>query len=712
MHLNLACGAIPTPSQGLKKKHNVVGMHPVVISAKRYDGMQSRANQREHQERLQAVEEEQRYKQYLIEGNKALMEHMPNVSAATKDDDELQASRDAALAAKVKDPRTTHLLEEKRKERIMRANNMLMSMKPGPRALQQALYESDVYHQRKYYEGLTAEIKTTQRQHDFRTDQMCPETLIPFGNITEEQVKAEEVQRAVELRDFYLKDMAERKDRKALEKEEEIAAAIIDREHCRLLHEKEQRELNALKAKKREFCRLAYKEAVQEKAARAKHERISNAIDDRIICVDVTARRELDKRYNQQLKDMRAKQICEREARALAVCCAQRAQQTGELKQQQSIVDRHEAETEMDEARRQCQKQQLAKERHAYELVEREQAEAKQQLAKEIRRYEFATRLRNASVNEEFTNSEKRRHNIEAAELRNILYGQREQFLQQRQDEMMRITACQEDPYLQDDVRFFDKAVEIMQDSQEKGRPLYPIAKAVEIYKRENLVDLQPEGKSVQRNRLRDYCWPGYHTKADLAYRKYEHRENCRVEMERDRHTIFNNCIKITKMAADEQPYKQCESNGLIKCYETNNGNLIRQSSSHMNLFKPKVEKIAREFALSINSGDGCSEIMIAKNAASQGSSAKKSNSQDSSAAKQSHSPTASSKPDCTLCVNAGAKCAGRCTAGAAHRLRKSQPDLTKCWTARPQPAKQATHTNYVQTTKVLDDFKISKPQA
>ncbi|ALC41894.1 Crtp, partial [Drosophila busckii] len=566
---NRACGAKLGHTELIRIRNRYT---PVVISAQRYNGVVSRSRMEEKQQKLAEQQEDERFNQYLQAGNAALVKRFTNMDRLT-----IAQMKQARLDQELKDAAVRERMvrledEQMRKERVLRAHILLNNMKAGPRALQQAMLLGERFYQQTYNDKVNRDIAEEERKQRELEDRMCPMTLIPFGKITEEQIKAEEEQRTRAFRADFMKDLLERRQQKQQEEEEYICECRIERAQYQCLHEKELKAAEQLKQKKREFCRRAYHDAMREKAKRLKYEKMCDSIQDRLNCVSNVAHRKLDRRFNEDVLRMRALKIRERDARAARVGQLMKAKERKEQEQQDGYMAQYELEVEIDEARRQCQKEDLANKRRAYEAEERKQLEEKRQREAQIRRFEVATRFKNAEVNDYFEQSSKRKRDAATAQLAQQLTGQRDDYLKRRQDERMYMSACQADPYLQDDVYFYDEAVRLMNRSREEGRPMFPVAAAAANYRKKNQLDMQPEGRLVRRSRLRDYCWPGYHELADLAYRKYEHRESCREEQEKDRHQVFNNCIKITKMAAEEKPYVECQVECPIRCFHHPHG--------------------------------------------------------------------------------------------------------------------------------------------
>lgn len=252
-----------------KPKHTA-GPLPVVISKKTLEGIVSRSRQQEQLDEKAAIDEELKYKQYLKDDNDALISRFRNYSVLVdKDDDEIQADRDSDLAEKTKDLKTFQLQSQKRKESIMRANQILYLLKPGPRTLRGALVLSDMTHQRRANDALKKEmIEDAQRQQRF-DEQQCSGWVIPTGYVTEEQEKAEQKEKSLKLAEDYRLDLEERRQRRLAEKQEATTEIRIERALYNILQEMEQTKAKKVAEKKREFCRQAYRDSLQQKAAKA-----------------------------------------------------------------------------------------------------------------------------------------------------------------------------------------------------------------------------------------------------------------------------------------------------------------------------------------------------------------------------------------------------------------------------------------------------------
>lgn len=416
---------------------------------------------------------------------------------------------------------------------------------------------------------------------------------------------------------------------------------------------------------------------------------------------------------------MRAEQQRKRDENARRVYKMEQAKEQQKKRLQENAEEKYGFEVLADEARRQCQLEELGKQRRAYQQEELKLNTAKDLQKAEVRRFEMATRYRNAEVNKAFFDREKKIKDRVLSARRTFLSGQRDEFLEKRETELMRMTACQEDPHLQDDVEFFQGAVDFMQESQKLGRPLYPLAKAAEIYKRDNQVDMVPEGLMLRRNTKRDSCWPGYFSKARLAFRKYEHRENCRQELEDKRHNIFNNCIKIQNMAAKENPAKPCEPGGLIKCVRYKG---VPTGGSQASLEFP-IELFHHSSQSKETSKEPKESLMAATLKDQPPTTAPLKDQPPTTAPLREKPPcvrsparaaTNSSKPPSIESLKSMESC-NRCT-GGGHALptsSRTSPDLARFWTPKPQvtgrpiPA-PSTHLNRVpdQSPKSIQNRK------
>ncbi|TDG43064.1 hypothetical protein AWZ03_010528 [Drosophila navojoa] len=689
MRLNRACSA---ELVNKKLKRTYTGFRPVVLSAERYDGIVGRSIQRDSKEYLEAIAEEQRYAKYLQNGNAALQRRFTNMRDLTgKNDEELLAARDKVLAEATKNRKTQDLMDKRRKQRIMRANELLTMLKPGPRGLHAALIESETIYQRRYHDELNAEIAEKARHQELLDEQQCPQILIPFGCASEEQDKAQQLAKAKEARSRYLEAIETKRQLKEAEREQNLFDSIVEREQYKCIMEKEQQKRKELAEKRREFCRNAYQEALKEKAEKARFEAMADAVDDRIICVDKAAHRHLDSRYSHQMKELREKRMRHLAAAAQQHCQVQRAKQQ-ELEQQRERAEQsHQKAEEADELKRKLQIAKLAKERRQYEQEYLLHRGDKAQRLAEIRRFELASRLKNESANEQFAASVKRDQDEEAAELRKILLGQRDEFLAQREEELMRISPCAEDPNLDDDFNYFAAAAKAMEESKAQGRPLYPIAKAAELYRRDNQLDMVPQGQVVRRKKIRDYCWPGYVSKAELAYRKYEHRERCKIKQEKVRRDMFDNCLKITKMAAEERPFRQCVQECPMKLMQHRGMPAIASQET--------IELPAHSCEESPLPAGRCPSLQTP----SQEEWKCAPEDQQSASFK-----TAPSKSDTTL-QPAISHHSQRAAAGrdrSVYTLSRSSargPDLTRCWTSPPQTQAKAANIPVISSINQKD---------
>lgn len=563
VHLNRACMGKAGHSMFLKNRT----LQPVVISAKRFNAIMGRSQMAQKHEKIAADDEERRYMEYLKEGSDKLCSRFTNMGHMSLEE-EKQAKLDQELREDdIRRKQVKKEDEQHRKERIMRANRILENLKSGQRALHHALVESEMAYQRKFNKDLNREIAEDALRQQRYDEAQCPLMMIPFCGVTEEQEKAAQEKKANAIREQRAKDLAERLQQRLDEKEQRDTEVIIERAQYKCLQEMEEKAAKKLAESKREFCRRAYRDALKYKAAREKYENICDAIDDRVICVHQGMRRKLDLQSGTDIKAMREKKIRNREELAVQLCRVQQAKKRQDEEHQKQIVENYNSKIGADGDRRISRLEELRQQRIAYQEEERKQEEEKRKRANQIRRFHVAQRFKNQEANKRFAITQKLKKDAETANLRNILYGQRDEFIQRRNDELMRISACQDDPYLQEDVSFFDDAVNMITHARKGGRSVYPMAKVVEAYRRKNQIDMEPEGRMVRRSKLRDYCWPGYHSKADLAYMKYDQKEDCRQQQERNRHGIFAKCIKITKMAAEEEPYKKCVMECPVKCW-------------------------------------------------------------------------------------------------------------------------------------------------
>lgn len=278
-------------------------------------------------------------------------------------------------------------------------------------------------------------------------------------------------------------------------------------------------------------------------------------------------KRELNTRVDAILKKKREDVIQKRAALATRLGSQLEEQRRKLEVQAQRDEEEHALLEDSEKAQRECSLIVRRERRKAYERQDRLRLENERQRKAEIHRFEVATRLKNMETNAEFKAQTQSRKQLERENLKQILAKQRDEFLERRDAELVRKLTC-ENAHLQDDMEFFEEAVNVMLRARETGRPMYPIAQAVQEYRKRNGIDFVPDGKGVKRSNLRDYCWPGYHSKADLAYRLYAQRDECRRNNEQNLHKMLQNSIQITQLAAEEKKHKPCVASGVIKCLQ------------------------------------------------------------------------------------------------------------------------------------------------
>lgn len=243
---------------------------PVIISAKRMEGILYRACMGRKRDQKEAKEEDERYMQYLKDGSDALCSIFTNFGTQSLDE-EKQARLDQELKEAAIREKKFKLEEARtRKIRVLRANRILQDLKPGPQSLHHAQVLSEVCYQRKYNTALNKEILEDADRQQRLDEKLCPEKLIPFGNFTEEELKAQEVAKAAIVKDEFLKDLARRREERIEAREDEITEGIIEREQYKCLKDEEDEAARKLAARKRLFCQLALQDARYEKDKIAK----------------------------------------------------------------------------------------------------------------------------------------------------------------------------------------------------------------------------------------------------------------------------------------------------------------------------------------------------------------------------------------------------------------------------------------------------------
>lgn len=101
-------------------------------------------------------------------------------------------------------------------------------------------------------------------------------------------------------------------------------------------------------------------------------------------------------------------------------------------------------------------------------------------------RWAVANRIKNEEVNEDFVKSQKRYQCNKIHETRCILVKQMAENEKKRKEEREEDLSFLNSEYVDDDKYFFEYANQLIEDAKAKGRPILPLMKAIDQYKKDN----------------------------------------------------------------------------------------------------------------------------------------------------------------------------------------------------------------------------------
>lgn len=213
--------------------------------------------------------------QYLKEGSDVLRSYFTNMDTLTLEqerqirlDQEILEDQIRRREGKLEDERS-------RKERIKRAHRLLENLKPGHVALKNAMLQSDMAYQRKFNEAINREIAGDAERQQKQDELLCPEVLIPYRTLTEEQEKAIKEKKRKEWFEYYLQERKVRHEQRMALKEQEDVDVIIERAQYQCLDELEKKGVREKKKADQEFRKRDYQESLKEKAKKAECKRKS-----------------------------------------------------------------------------------------------------------------------------------------------------------------------------------------------------------------------------------------------------------------------------------------------------------------------------------------------------------------------------------------------------------------------------------------------------
>lgn len=280
---------------------------------------------------------------------------------------------------------------------------------------------------------------------------------------------------------------------------------------------------------------------------------LTNQVEDRLCCVYNAGKSQMNALLLEQTKQLAANQQTkiEDEVKKLsAVEDNSKAIEAERIRRDITTMQLKFTAEEQEKVRKDKAAKQARIEAYLREMEEHKQA---QRRTNEEKRFEMAQRFKNAEINSIFAQRERQERITNAQNVRSFLDHQVQENQRNQMVQKMANIACKDDTVEKEHKFFFEYARDLMDDAQQKGRPLYPFVKAVQQYKRENQIDCE---RKVPRH-METHISIGQ-SSTPKALQKTEQpacsNKNGTPEKDKDnnnttaRDSILKNCLKIDEI--------------------------------------------------------------------------------------------------------------------------------------------------------------------
>lgn len=211
-------------------------------------------------------------------------------------------------------------------------------------------------------------------------------------------------------------------------------------------------------------------------------------VEERICCVYNTGKQQLDNLRAEQTKKLadeqqrkiesEVKKLSTNDDMAIAI---ENERVKRDITMQLKFTAEEQEKVRKDKAAKQARIE-------AY-LKEMERQKELENRMKEEKRLETAQRYKNEEISCMFNAAKREERNRQLLAVRTQLNQQIEENKRQQKAQKQGIRTCSDDALEKEHKFFFGYARNLMEDAQQKGRPLYPFVKVVNQYKRENQID-------------------------------------------------------------------------------------------------------------------------------------------------------------------------------------------------------------------------------
>ena len=180
------------------------------------------------------------------------------------------------------------------------------------------------------------------------------------------------------------------------------------------------------------------------------------------------------------------------------------------------------------------------------------QKELKHKMEEE-KRYEMAQRYKNEEINCMFSEAKREERTRQLMAVRTQLNQQIEENKRQQLAQKQVVRTFSDDALEKEHKFFFGYARNLMEDAQQKGRPLYPFVKVINQYKRENQIDC---GRKTAK-----------HLQSSVPIGDKQQQQPSSVQNQKEkektnptRDSILENCLKIEEIVKADSEARKTEN--------------------------------------------------------------------------------------------------------------------------------------------------------
>ncbi|KAI4456447.1 coiled-coil domain-containing protein [Holotrichia oblita] len=484
--------------------------------------------------KAEILDKERAYKESMKKGSEAMTKNWPDTierSHSRKVEERRQRTKEIEDEKAQKYMEMTKEQENIKQAYIEKVKKSMYYSRAFPRMLNGALLESEAIYERQKQ----IEFKEKLKEHDREEERQWAEKVKQAA----EDEKRENLEKAQEefrkkqkFKEMNLQEVKEKQELMRLRNENRIRKQIADNENLRKeidLQENMKREdmLEHSRMKKRELLDYIAKDNAF-KAHIAKEE----AEVAEVIQIFDEAKRRIEYLRKQKdeeiLHDTIAKRavagssiVTEKQAKDEAYYkCIEKAQEEAAKREEEKIQKKLEKEKKIRQERQEDHR----------EYIEREEKAKAAEI--ELKRWEMLNRQKQHAVTTEYDEEKRQKDWKKTLKYRQELLEQIEE--RRKYDKAEREEAMKSDDYILaqiEDDEFFGYADSLVKHCEKQGRPVYPIHKVVDVYKKVHMLEEKKDvncesylsDKYAKRRGKMVNTTPGkmcHHPKTDPNYRR------------------------------------------------------------------------------------------------------------------------------------------------------------------------------------------------